>query len=220
MVANPLVAAATGRVWADLVPERTALLVVDMVNWQVAPDGALVGWADEAGMATGYLLDRVRTRVVPHIGALARCCREVGVAVVYLRIGCRLPDHRDAVPGLRPLTAAADARDGTWSCAVVDELAPEPGDLDLVKTGSSAFLTSDLHPALQNMGITTLLHTGVMTDACVLNGTFGAWDLGYEGRLVTDATATWDADRQAAAERILRGTARLSTTAEVLAELT
>jgi hypothetical protein len=31
-------------------------------------------------------------------------------------------DHRDAVPGLRGLCAAADARDGTWSYAVVERL--------------------------------------------------------------------------------------------------
>jgi nicotinamidase-related amidase len=48
---------------------------------------------------------------------------------------------------------------------------------------------------------------------------FGAWDLGYEGRLVTDATATWDESRQQAAEKLLQGTAKAATTAEVLAEL-
>jgi nicotinamidase-related amidase len=216
---NPLVEASRERTWSALVPERTALLVVDMVNWQVAGAGALVTWAQDAGTDTAYLQDRVERSLVPNIAALAERCREVGVAVVFLRIGCRHPDHRDAVPGLRGLCAAADARDGTWSCAVVDALAPQPGDLSLLKTGSNPFLTSDLHPTLANMGITTLLHTGVMTDACVLNTVFGAWDLGYEGRLVTDATSTWDEPRQQAAEQLLQGTAKLATTAEVLAEL-
>jgi nicotinamidase-related amidase len=201
------------------VAERTALLVIDMVNWQVAEDGALVSWARDAGRDTGYITERVRQQVTPNIATLADRFREEGAAVVYLRIGCRRHDHRDAVPGLRSLCAAADARDGTDACAVIDGLAPQPGDLSLVKTGSSPFLTSDLHPTLTNMGITTLVHTGVMTDACVLNSVFGAWDLGYEGRLVADATATWDDAGQAAAERILHGTAEVSTTAEVLAEM-
>jgi biuret amidohydrolase len=216
---NPLVEAAAGREWEPLVAERTALLVIDMVNWQVAEDGALVSWARDMGRDTSYLTERVRQQVTPNIRALADKCREAGAAVVYLRIGCRRHDHRDAVPGLRGLCAAADARDGTHACAVVDDLVPQPGDLSLVKTGSSPFLTSDLHSTLGHMGVTTLVHTGVMTDACVLNSVFGSWDLGYEGRLVADATATWDDAGQAAAERILTGTARLSTTAEVVAEL-
>jgi nicotinamidase-related amidase len=219
MASNPLLEASTLRRWPGLVAQRTALLVIDMVNWQVADEGALVRWSRQMGVDTSYLSERVEQRVKPNIAALAARCRQVGATVVYLRIGCRRADHRDAVPGLRGLCAAADARDGTWSCAVVDELAPEPGDVSLIKTGSSSFLTSDLHATLTGRGITTLVHTGVMTDACVLNTVFGAWDLGYEGRLVRDATATWDDDRQAAAERILHGTAKLTTTAEVLTEL-
>jgi len=89
--------------------------------------------------------------------------------------------------------------------AVLPELGTEPGDLSLVKTGSSGYLTSSLHQHLQHMGTEHVIYTGVLTNACVTLTAASGYDLGYHGYVVADATATASAAVQEASEQMLAG---------------
>jgi nicotinamidase-related amidase len=178
-------------------PSRTAVVVVDMVNWQV-PRAANVD-----GLAPEYFVDRLADVVIPNHQVLLRACREVGVRVVYLRVGCFQPDYSDAIAPFRGLLQDSEALDGSQACQVIPELAPEDGDLSLLKTGSGGFNSSSLDSHLRNMGITHVLYTGVVTNACVMLTASAGFDLGYYGYLVGDATAAFSPELQQQAENLI-----------------
>eukprot|EP01006_Ploeotia_vitrea_P010414 TRINITY_DN27038_c0_g1_i1.p2 TRINITY_DN27038_c0_g1~~TRINITY_DN27038_c0_g1_i1.p2 ORF type:complete len:130 (+),score=14.41 TRINITY_DN27038_c0_g1_i1:375-764(+) len=80
-------------------------------------------------------------------------------------------------------------------------------DLLVSKTRFGAFHNSSLDGLLRNRGITTILLTGVLTNACVLHTAIQAQDRGYDVILVKDAVAakgyTEDYD-VAAAEKVVQ----------------
>lgn len=178
-------------------PAKTALLVVDMVNWQVPRT------TSDGPTATPYFVDRLRATTIPALLRLIPSCRELGAHVVFLRVGSRRADYSDVPGAMRGIFAAAGAQDGTAACEVIPELAVQPDDSSLVKPGSGAFTTTDLHTLLTARGIETLLYSGVVTNACVLSTLTAAFDLGYTNYLVTDATATLSQQLQDESEHLL-----------------
>ncbi|HXC76725.1 MAG TPA: isochorismatase family protein, partial [Candidatus Acidoferrum sp.] len=156
---------------APIEPATTAVVVVDMVNWQVPRV------PNQSGLAPQYLVDRLARTVIPNHVRLLTACRRAGIAVIFLRAGCARPDYIDAIPPFRGIVEEYGAQDGTPPCDVIDELAPQEHDISLLKTGSGGFNTSVLDSHLRNMGIKTLLYTGVVTNGCVLVTATGGFDL-------------------------------------------
>lgn len=200
-------------------PVRTALVVIDMINHQLDPDRGMLPTLRARGVPVDYFADRVRNEVIPNHLALVRACRARGVRVTYSRIGGYATDGADLGPNVRGISSwgtRADTRD----CAVIQDLAPEPGDVTLIKTGSGAFTTSSLDTHLRNMGIETVLYTGVITNGCVMLTATAGYDLGYRGILVADCTATTSPRAQGVAEEILSGfTEAIASTSEIIAAL-
>ena len=164
-------------------PATTAVVVVDMVNWQVPRTPSVDGDVD---------------------------------FTYFVR---KLADS-DALPAFRPVFRAAGARADSLSCAVIDELRPQDGDISLVKTGSGGFTTSGLDGHLRNLGIEHVLYTGVITNGCVLLTLAAGFDLGYYGYLVSDSTATYSEGLQQSAESLVSGwLAELVTTDSVIETL-
>lgn len=192
-------------------PTHTALVVVDMVNWNVPRE------AGAGGMAPGYIVERFADVVIPNLQRLVETCRDAGVRVVFLRIGCSRPDYSDALPVLRTAFAEYGAVDGSQACEVIPELSPQEGDLSLLKTGSGGFTSSALDSHLRNMGIKQVIYTGVATNGCVMVSALAGFDLGYYGYLVSDATAALTQEFQQQAESLIGAVyARLVTTEEML----
>jgi nicotinamidase-related amidase len=77
-----------------------------------------------------------------------------------------------------------------WAAAVVDELAPLPGDICVDKHRISGFWDTPLDSILRNLGVRTLLFAGVNTDQCVLHSLTDANFLGYGCVLLDDCCAT------------------------------
>jgi nicotinamidase-related amidase len=73
---------------------------------------------------------------------------------------------------------------------VVDELAPDPGDIRVDKYRMSGFWDTPLDSILRNLGVTTLLFCGVNADQCVLHTLADGNFLGYDTLLIEDCTAT------------------------------
>jgi biuret amidohydrolase len=172
-------------------PRTTAVVVVDMVNWQVNREAGMLGVMEKGGVPIDYIVERVNETVVPNMKRLFAVCRQQAVKIVYLRVGCYQPDFSDSIGPFREMMRETGALDGSWACDVIDGLRPQPGDVSLVKTGSGGFLTSNLDNHLRNMGIRHVLYTGVITNGCVLLTLAAGFDLGYHGYLVGDATATF-----------------------------
>jgi nicotinamidase-related amidase len=82
--------------------------------------------------------------------------------------------------------------------AIVDAVAPIPGEFIINKPGKGAFWKTNLEDELQRLGITHLLVTGVTTEVCVQTTIREANDRGYECLLVTDATESYFPEFKAA----------------------
>jgi nicotinamidase-related amidase len=155
---------------------------------------------------------------VARIADLLAAFREHGAPLFHIR-------HE----GTRP---ASSFRPGSTGFAVKDEAREQGGEPVIVKRVNSAFIGTDLENRLRAADITGLVICGATTNHCVETTTRMAGNLGFDTRLVRDATWTFDRvgpDGDAhAAEDIhamtlsnLNGEfARIVTTAEAIAELT
>ena len=130
--------------------------------------------------------------------------------------------------GTRPNSSFLPSRSGY---AVKDEAREKDGEPVIVKRVNSAFIGTDLEQRLRDAGIATLVICGATTNHCVETTTRMAGNLGFDARLVRDATWTFerigpDGDAHSAEEihamtlSNLNGEfARIVTTAEVIASL-
>jgi ureidoacrylate peracid hydrolase len=145
---------------AALEPERTAVIVVDMIN-EFLEDGGLM------------VLPSGRALYQP-IQQLVDAAHAAGAQVIWLRD--EHPDLSD--PEFRK--RIVHCLKGTWGTQVVAALTPGPDDSIMPKHTYSGFFGTPLHETLQRMGATTLVVTGVVTNICVRSTTHDAFFLGYD----------------------------------------
>ncbi|RKT03498.1 nicotinamidase-related amidase [Streptomyces sp. 3211.6] len=164
-------------------PATTALLTVECQNGVVGEESALPELAKEA-RGSG-MLDRV--------AALVAAARAAGVQVVHA-VAERRPDGLAANANARLFRAAGKlpVRQLTGSRAV-EVAAPvtvEARDLVVRRLhGLSPMAGTDLDALLRNLGIRTLVVTGVSSNIAIPNTVFDAVNLGYEVVVPADAIA-------------------------------
>ena len=181
---------------AEIDLSRTALVVVDMQNDFLHPDG----WFPRLGFDPAPL-----AKVIPKLIELTRTARHAGVQVIWLNWGVRADRAELSAPmlnkmsagGTRPVYADPSVLGhgrilvtGDWGAQLVDELKPGPSDLIVHKHRLSGFHDNEFNSVLRNRGIDTLLFSGTNTDRCVFSTLCDASFLGYGCLLVTDACAT------------------------------
>jgi nicotinamidase-related amidase len=142
----------------DLVPGRTALLLVDYQNDFLHEDG----WYAASGIDISHL-----RRVIEPTRQLIDAARGEDVPLVWTRHGSR--DERDAGTffQLRPFLREGGLRQGTWGYEIYDDLRPAAEDWIVEKVRLSAFFNTNLEVVLSGLGIETLLITGVLTNQCI-----------------------------------------------------
>jgi nicotinamidase-related amidase len=74
--------------------------------------------------------------------------------------------------------------------AIVDAVAPKPGEHRIVKNLPSSFVGTDLEEHLRGAGVTNLVLAGFMTHMCVNSTARSAFNLGFAPTVVAGATAT------------------------------
>ncbi|CAN5869913.1 cysteine hydrolase family protein [soil metagenome] len=74
--------------------------------------------------------------------------------------------------------------------AIVDRVAPRPGEAVVVKSYPNSFVQTDLEDRLKALGASNLVLTGFMTHMCVNSTARGAFNLGYAPTVVAAASAT------------------------------
>ncbi len=208
-----------------LVPEETALIVVDMQNAYCSPGGYidLVGF-DVSGAAP----------VIEETARLVAACRDAGIPVIYLQNGFS-PDLRETGGSAAPVWHKSNAlkfmraneayagrliTHGTWDHAIVEPLAPEPGDLLVPKSRYSGFAGTGLEQLLAARRIRTLLVAGVATNVCVESTIRDAYHREFFPVMVTDATMAAGPGAQEATEfNVANFFGWLTTGAEVRAAL-
>ena len=172
---------------------RSAVVVVDMQNAFASKGGTL----DIAG---ANLSDA--PRVVRAIRGVLDAARPAGVPIVFLQTGYK-PDLSDAggprspnyyketamhLMCSRPELKGKLLTEGTWDFALVDELAPQAGDLVVTKTRYSGFAGTTLDSQLRVRGIQYLFFTGIATNVCVESTLRDAYFHDYWPILLTDGT--------------------------------
>ena len=106
------------------------------------------------------------------------------------------------------------------AAAVIDELAPLPGELQLDKYNYGAFHRTSLLDSLQAQGVDTVVVTGTVTQICVDETARGAFREGLKAVIVSDAVSSFDRTlHQATLANFAMKFGWVATTDEVLAAL-
>jgi biuret amidohydrolase len=173
-------------------PAKTALLVVDMQHQFISRDGLDAQVAREKGMFDkwAYFFDRIDQLTIPNNQKLLQFFRANKLEVTFGRIACHHKDGRDRSPvQRRPGWNNILLPIGDPGAEMVPELAPLPDEIVVNKTTDSVVAGTNYEFLLRNMGIETVVVTGVVTDQCVASTVRGLADAGFEVILVEDACA-------------------------------
>ena len=203
--------------------DRSALVIVDMQNDFVHPEGGFAHRARENPEAKIDLPFLMGT--VPYAKRLADSFRRAGRPVVYIAHVLK-PDYSDAqFPYWRATRGSLSGNrtfitEGTWGAQIIDELKPLPGEHLVVKKGFGGFSNTPLDTILRNLGVTTCVICGVTTCVCVSTTVRGGVEHNYRMILVSDAVAEVHRDtHEAELKTMARVFAEVKTTGEVIAML-
>ena len=84
---------------------------------------------------------------------------------------------------------------GTWGAAIVDELAPQDGDIVIEgKRGLDTFASTNLDFILRSKGITTIALGGFLTNCCVESTMRSGYENGYQVVTLSDCVAATSSD--------------------------
>ncbi|PBC07935.1 isochorismatase family cysteine hydrolase [Mesorhizobium sp. WSM3859] len=186
-------------------PETTALIVIDMQRDFAEPGGF--------GASLGNDVSRV-TAIVPTVKRLIEGFRAAGLPVIHT-MECHRPDLSDLPPAKRdrgnPSIRIGDAGPmgrvliaGEPGTAILEELAPLPGEIVIEKPGKGAFYATGLGDDLKRIGARQLVFAGVTTEVCVQTTVREANDRGYECLVAEDATESYFPEFKAAALAMIR----------------
>ena len=192
-------------------PSHTAIITSEVQNGVVGERSALPALAEAAA-----------AEMLPSLARLLPAARSAGVQIVhctaYRRADGKGANHNARLfMGVRKSPVAL--LPGTPEVDVVSELGPEPSDLVLTRThGLDPMAGTDLDPVLRNLGITTIVVTGVSVNVAVTNLVMDAVNRGYDVVLPRDAVCGVPRDyADAVIDNTLALLAAVTTTDELVA---
>lgn len=111
--------------------------------------------------------------------------------------------------------------EGERDCvAVIDELAPLPGESQVDKYGYNAFHRTRLTDLLHAHGVDTVLITGTVSQICVDEAARGAFHEGFQAAVISDAVSSYAPDLQRASlQTLAMKYGRVVTAKEALSEM-
>ena len=204
-----------------IVPPQSALLFIDVQNFNARPDGGEYKdqglKPEEAEVKHAYFFKRLKEVVIPNMQRLQHACRAKGIEVMYTVIESLTKDGRDR--SLDYKITGFNVPKGSWNAQVLDQIRPADDEILFPKTSSSVFISTNIHYILGNLGVDFLIISGLLTDQCISSAVRDACDLGYLVTLITDACATHSEDRHNNSISHIKGYCRRRTTDEFLHEL-
>jgi len=146
---------------------RYAVLVVDMLEEFVR----------------GRLRAEAAEKIVPRIAELLNAARELGVPVIHV-VDSHVPqvDAEFRLWGPHAVRGSEEAR-------IVPELGPAEGDYVVEKRRYDGFVYTDLDLLLRELGVDTVIVTGIHTHICVQQTVLGAFYRGYRVIVPVDCVA-------------------------------
>ena len=173
-------------------PATTALLIIDMQRDFLEPNG----FGELLGNDVSLL-----ARVVAPLAAVLAAARTHDLLIVHTREGHRA-DLSDCPPSKlargrlevgigSPGPKGRILVRGEYGHDIVNELAPDVGEIVLDKPGKGSFYATDLELILRNRGVTSLIVTGVTTEVCVHTTVREANDRGFECLVLEDCVGSY-----------------------------
>jgi nicotinamidase-related amidase len=162
-----------------VVPASTAVVTSEVQNGVVGERSALPALAEAAAPA------------VERLGVLCAAARAASVRVIHATASRRADgagSNANARLFLGVRKSPVALLPGSKESQVVPALGPEPQDLVLNRLhGLSPMAGTDLDPILRNLGVTTLIVTGVSVNVAITNLVMDAVNHGYQVVLPRDA---------------------------------
>ncbi|MCX9013703.1 MAG: cysteine hydrolase [Candidatus Methanoperedens sp.] len=148
---------------------RKVIIVVDMIN----------------DFVTGKFGSGRAQSIVPNIASLLEKARQKAIPIIYL-----VDTHSSSDPELE--IWGEHAMKGSDGAEIIPGLKPKEGDVVLKKSWYSGFVDTKLPELLKELGVDTIIFTGVSTDICVQNNVSFAYFSGYKTVVPMDCTASID----------------------------
>ena len=174
----------------EIDPAKTALLVIDMQHVFITRPKLVNPTAEELDNARRWeqFYRAIDDVVVPNNRRLLDYFRSHGREVLFAKIQCRKKSGIDRsldqkATGYNELLLAP----GDPLAEIVPELAPMDDEIVVTKTTDSALTGTNLRLMLSNMGIDTVVVTGVLTDQCVSGTVRSLADESFKVWLIEDA---------------------------------
>ena len=165
-------------------PSTTAVVLIEYQNDFTSEGGVLHGAVAEVMDKTGMLANTGRSSRRPGRPARRSCTR---------RSPSPRATTRSAAHPYGILKGVVDGNafvKGTWGAAIVDELAPQTGDIVIEgKRGLDTFASTNLDFILRSKGITTIVLGGFLTNCCVESTMRSGYENGYKVITLTDCVA-------------------------------
>lgn len=155
-----------------------ALLIVDMLNDFVRPEGALsVPGAQE---------------IIPNIQRELEAARQAGQAVIHV-CDAHAPDDVEFK------RYPPHAVEGTPGAEIISELAPLPGEPVVKKKRLNAFFETELGDIVSRIAPDKVTVVGVVTHICVMEAVGGLCYRDIPARVPKDCVADFDQEMEACA---------------------
>ena len=192
---------------------KTALLIVDLQNDFLHPDGAYA-----RGGQGAPAIAALPSRVKPLADALRRQGGWI-VSTQFTLVPAKggEPLISPHLKQLRPFLRKGDFAPGSWGHALVDEL--QPADLAVEKIAYSAFYMTRLEWVLRKTGIEKIYVCGIVTNGGVASTVRDCHVRDFETVVLEDGCAAFSAETHKTAIDALRPVSPVMTIAEAIAEI-
>lgn len=194
-------------------PASTAMVISECQN----------GMTNPAHATNALLAEQVAKRdTITNIAHLAAECRVLGVPVFHVTVqaatGYRCWAVNSVLTGVfrrRPLV------EGNVEVAIHPDLTPEPEDFVIARhRGITAFHGTELEHLLHNMGVTTVLMTGVSTNVAINGSCIDGVNRGFNMVVPQECVAgATDETHEFMLEKIIPLVATVASSAGVVAQL-
>jgi nicotinamidase-related amidase len=161
-------------------PMPQALVLIDLINELIAPQGKLSG--------KGYADFAERHGSLIRVARLLKHARSQGHHIIHVRVGFS-PDYREQPKG-SPLFKHAAKLDalklGDWGTEFLPQAGPLSGEIILTKHRVNAFVGTPLDLILRHAGIDQVAIVGCSTDVGMQTTARAAHDLDYQVTVIGD----------------------------------
>jgi nicotinamidase-related amidase len=165
-------------------PATTALVLIEYQNDFTSDGGALHGAVADVMDSTGMLDNTVR---------LVTSARAAGATIMHAPITFVSGYNEISAHPYGILKGVVDGNafvKDSWGAAIVDVLAPQPGDIVVEgKRGLDTFASTNLDFMLRSKGITTIVLGGFLTNCCVESTMRSGYENGYRVLTLSDCVA-------------------------------